>query len=127
MREMINYLKTLGMTEYQARAMIVLFCKRKTIASNICKFGGIPKTKIYQVLKSLEDKELVKYTYSSPREYEGIGAAKAMGKLIEKHETMLKHMKEKKQETITQLRNLELRPVEYDRVHPMWSAEPYKL
>ena len=64
---MISYLKRLGLTEYQARIMLVLFCKGEATAKDICELGRIRHTKIYQVLKSLEDKGFVTYNYTKPR------------------------------------------------------------
>ena len=127
MKDLISYLKRLGLTEYQARIMLVLFCRGEATAKEICELGRMRHTKIYQVLKSLEDKGFVTYNYTKPREYHGLPASKTMRKLIEKHEKNLKQMKDYKRETIDQLKRLDLDSIENLKAHPMWSAEPYKL
>tara|TARA_Y100000031_G_scaffold149240_1_gene186720 strand:+ start:57 stop:431 length:375 start_codon:yes stop_codon:yes gene_type:complete len=124
---MTTYLKQLGLTEYQARVMIVLFCKGEATAKDICTYGGIRQTKIYQVMKSLEDKRLVSYKYTSPREYCGVTPTKAMNSLIGKREKALKQLKDQKQESVNLLKKLELEPIEKNSLHPMWNAESYKL
>jgi sugar-specific transcriptional regulator TrmB len=127
MREMVNYLKNLGLTEYQSRVMIVLFCKRETTAKEICKYGGIRQTKIYQVLKSLEDKGFVTYNYAKPREYHGMTQKRAMNKLLDKQEKELEKLRHGKEVQVEYLKNLELTPVEADtRVHLMWDVCHYK-
>jgi len=126
MKEMIEYLQSLGLTEYQSRAMIVLFCKENAIAKDICKFGGIRRTKIYQVMKSLEDKGLITYKYSKPREYVGVNAVEAMDKLLEKQEKSLIDLKALKNKKVIELEKLDLKSTEKERMHPMWDVEQYK-
>jgi len=128
MKDMINYLRSLGLTEYQSRVMIVLFCKKEVTAKDICAYIGIGQTKIYQVLKSLEDKGFVKYNFSKPRAYKGKNAVGVMNKLIGKKEKTVEKLKTQKQETLEQLKKLELIPIDDDsKQHPMWDLNQYKI
>ncbi|MFH1450846.1 MAG: helix-turn-helix domain-containing protein [archaeon] len=127
MKDTINYMKSLGLTEYQARAMIVLFCKREATAKDVCTFGGVRQTKVYQVLKSLEDKGFVTYNYAKPREYHGMPPAKVMNKLIGKQEKAVKDLKDLQNEKMKELKSLSLEPATTDkRVHPMLDVGQYK-
>ncbi|MDP7282383.1 MAG: helix-turn-helix domain-containing protein [Candidatus Undinarchaeales archaeon] len=126
MDEMIAYLRRLGLTEYQARVMIVLFCKHETTAKEICKYGGLPNSKVYQVLKRLEDKGFVSYNYTSPREYVGMRPGKALNMLLKKQEKELDKLKEFKKKRIDTLKKLELHEIKRESPHPMWSTEQYK-
>lgn len=128
MKETIDYLKQLGLTDYQSRAMIVLFCKGETTAKSICTLGGIRPTKIYSVLKSLEDKGFVQYTCTKPREYQGLTAKKAVGLLLGKKEHALEELKKCQQERMRELNKIELVPDEEEkRTHYMWNVEKYKM
>jgi sugar-specific transcriptional regulator TrmB len=108
--------------------MIVLFCKKEVTAKDICAYIGIGHTKVYQVLKSLEDKGFVKYNFSKPRAYKGKNAAGVMNKLIGRKEKIVEKLKVRKQETLNQLRKMELIPVnENSKQHPMWDLNQYKI
>jgi len=126
MKSMIEYMKRLGLTEYQSRTMIVLFCKGEATAKDICTLGGMRHTKIYQVLKSLEDKGFVTYNYSKPREYNGISPGKALNKLLEKREKGLKQLKRCKEKKMEELKSLQLELAHNTNVHPMWDIMQYK-
>lgn len=82
MEENIRYLKRLGLTEYQSKAMVVLLNKRKTTAKDISDLSGIPLTKVYQVLKDLEEKKLLYSEEDKPRMYRTLPAYKIMNRLL---------------------------------------------
>ncbi|MDK2383577.1 MAG: helix-turn-helix domain-containing protein, partial [Candidatus Korarchaeota archaeon] len=60
-------LRELGLSSYESKALAYLVVSREQIkASDLSKATGIPRTKVYAVLESLEDLGLVKVTPTRP-------------------------------------------------------------
>lgn len=118
MNEHIEYLQRLGLTEYQARAMFVLFAKKEINAEDICRFSGIPQTKIYQVMRTLIDKGIVECTISKPRIYRCGEPTEVLNALIQKFMKRVECLKEAKREQLRKMKGIELQAVEKEKVHP---------
>lgn len=131
MKENIEYLQMLGLTEYQSRILVVLFAKEKATAIQISELGSIPLTKIYQVLKELEYRGLVSYTPGKPRIYKCPGAEEVMNRLINKKLSAVQELEEKKEEQIDTVEDLELKGPEPEedckKIHPVLSSKQYNL
>lgn len=65
----VNALRRLGLTEYEARAYLVLGKVGPTKASEISFFGRIPRTKTYGAIKELERKGLLRVIPGKPELY----------------------------------------------------------
>ncbi|MEM3260160.1 MAG: helix-turn-helix domain-containing protein, partial [Thermoplasmata archaeon] len=50
----VDGLKILGLTEYEAKAFMALILLGGGEADNVAEFGKIPRTSVYKVLESLE-------------------------------------------------------------------------
>lgn len=126
MKEHIEYLQNLGLTEYQSRALIVLFAKRELSAEGICKYSSIPHTKIYQVMRSLKDKELIECTISKPRLYKCSEPSDVLNLLIQKFAKRLELIKNAKREHIKKIRTIDFQIIAgqnaKEKVHPMFSS-----
>ncbi|MDK2373082.1 MAG: helix-turn-helix domain-containing protein [Candidatus Korarchaeota archaeon] len=60
-------LRELGLSSYESKALAYLVLSREQVkASDLSKATGIPRTKVYAVLESLEDLGLVKVTPTRP-------------------------------------------------------------
>ena len=94
MWENVQYLQRLGLTEYQARALTVLFFVEDTTAKEISGCAEIPPTKIYSVLESLEDKELVIHHPGKPRLYRGLDPKNVMDVLLMKKQRIIDILRE---------------------------------
>ena len=127
MKEHVEYLQNLGLTEYQSRALIVLFAKREIVAEEICKFSGIPHTKIYQVMKSLRDKELIECSVSKPRLYRCEEPSEVLNILIQKFVKRIEWLKNVKRDQIKKIKTLDLQILAAqntkEKVHPMFASE----
>ena len=55
---LLNILKELDLTEYEAKALITLFKFSEADAPTISRNSEIPKTRIYDVLGKLKEKAL---------------------------------------------------------------------
>ena len=69
MDENIHVLKGLGLTLYEAQAYITLTSLISTTAVEISKKSNIPRSKIYDVLKKLEEKKFIEIEDGRPHTY----------------------------------------------------------
>ena len=90
----VPFLRELGLTEYEARAVSSLFSRPAT-AREIVEFTAIPPTKVYQVLKGLELRGIVKSGGGKPRVYRRVSPASAVAVLLERRLGKLKELAEK--------------------------------
>jgi sugar-specific transcriptional regulator TrmB len=67
--EHVNNLKYLGLTEYQAKVLYALMKNKVSTISEIENLAGVPKTRIYDVMKELMDKDYVIQIEDKPKKY----------------------------------------------------------
>ncbi len=72
MEKIVNALKNLGFREYEARVYAALIAKGELTASEIHKVSGVPRTKVYEVLRNLEERGFVEMIKSSPASFRAI-------------------------------------------------------
>lgn len=122
MWENVQYLQRLGLTEYQARALTVLFFVEDTTAKEISSCAEIPPTKIYSVLESLEDKELVIHHPGKPRLYRSLNAQSVMEVLLMKKQRLIDILRDDKPRQLDILHQLQDEKERYlypaEQVHP---------
>jgi len=56
MESVVEKLQRIGLTEYEAKAYLSLLTNHVNSAAKLSEKSGVPRTKIYQVLESLERK-----------------------------------------------------------------------
>jgi len=66
---MIKELMKFGLTEYEAKCYLSLLKLEKSSALELCKSTGIPDSRIYNVLASLEKKGFIKVEEGVPKKY----------------------------------------------------------
>ncbi|MVT35600.1 MAG: TrmB family transcriptional regulator [Euryarchaeota archaeon] len=66
-KSIIEGLKILGLTDYEARAFMALILIGGGEADDVAKMGRIPRTSAYKVLESLEKKGFAKIIQGKPR------------------------------------------------------------
>ena len=70
MEDLVKVLKILGLTEYEAKAYLSLIKIGVADAKTVSEISGVPRTRIYDVIHSLERRNLVQATSSSrPTKY----------------------------------------------------------
>lgn len=72
MEETVEVLKRLGFRDYEARVYATLAMKGEATASEIHRMSGVPRNKVYEVLRSLEDEGMVETVKSSPAVFRAI-------------------------------------------------------
>jgi HTH-type transcriptional regulator, sugar sensing transcriptional regulator len=78
---LIECLKSLGMTKYEALVYIALLRVMSATASEIHESSGVPRASVYPVLDQLLDKDLVSVSQSAPKRFAAIPPQDAIGKL----------------------------------------------
>lgn len=68
-QNVVQSLKTIGLTEYEAKAFLALIYLGGGEAENVAKLAKIPRTSAYKVLDSLENKGFAKVISGKPRIY----------------------------------------------------------
>src|SRR5437763_688299 len=95
---MIESLKRLGLTEYEAKAYMALNHIKAGTVSDIHMASGIPRSAIYGSLTRLEEKGLIEVEHGKPMRYRSVIPSKAMGKLraniVEESERALRYLEE---------------------------------
>ena len=120
MKEHIEYLQNLGLTEYQSRALLIVLAKKEVGAEEICRYSGISPTKIYQVMKTLRDMELVECTISKPRLYRIEEPSEVLNVLLQKFVKRIEWLKDSKREQLKKIKTIELQVMQKESVHPMF-------
>ena len=67
--KLINHLKELGFSQYEAKVYIALLQSSHSTGYELGKISGVPASKIYEVLSKLQDKEVVMALDTEPRKY----------------------------------------------------------
>jgi sugar-specific transcriptional regulator TrmB len=79
--QLVGWLKSLGMTKYEALVYIALLKVTSATASEIHESSGVPRASVYPVLDQLRDKDLVSVSQSAPKRFAAIPPADAIDKL----------------------------------------------
>lgn len=84
--QMIGWLKSLGMTKYEALVYIALLRVTSATASEIHESSGVPRASVYPVLDQLLAKDLVSESQSAPKRFAAIPPQDAIGKMTSRIE-----------------------------------------
>jgi len=74
-------LRTFGLTSYEAKALVTLIYLGEASAREISDYAGIPRTKIYDVLKKLAEKGFVEFEPGSPMYFRALEPLEVAEKL----------------------------------------------
>ncbi|MCS7385843.1 MAG: hypothetical protein NDF55_03745 [archaeon GB-1867-005] len=98
MTELISKLKSLGLTEYEAKAYIALLDRAELTAEEVSSYSKVPLPRVYGILELLAEKGFVKILPGRPRRFEAIAPKKAFEQYVKYRESILseelKRMKE---------------------------------
>ncbi len=110
----IEKLKKLGLTGYEANAYVSLLRVGNAEASEIAIQAKVPLGRIYNVLSNLEEYHLIRAQDVRPRKYEGVEPQTALERLLKNKQDELKQTSEK-METMANEIALELSGVRGER------------
>lgn len=87
--EILGGLEELGLSKYEASAYFGLLGKGLISANDLAYRSGLPRTKIYSILKKLERKKLVFISNQKPLMFRALSPAESFGDFLLKHEEKL--------------------------------------
>ena len=94
MEKYIEWLKSIGLQEYQAKAYVALLSRADATANEIAETAKIPATKVYTVLLSLENMGFIKSTLSRPKRYRPIDINSSVESLIQRRKSKIIDLEE---------------------------------
>jgi sugar-specific transcriptional regulator TrmB len=77
-----SLLGRLGLTEYESRVLNALFRQGEAEAPEISIAAGVPKTRVYDVLERLKNKQVIIPISGRPKKYRVVDAKKVIEKLL---------------------------------------------
>jgi sugar-specific transcriptional regulator TrmB len=79
----IDCLKSLGLTNYEARVYIALLTVASATASEIHEISGVPRASVYTVIDQLLNKGLVSVSQSAPKRFAAFPPKDAISRLMD--------------------------------------------
>lgn len=80
-KEVFEALRTLGLTEYEARAYVSLVEKGVQTAGDVSEYAEIPHSKTYEILSRIEKRGLIQVQNGRPRVYNALPSKMMLEKL----------------------------------------------
>ena len=77
-----SFLEKLGLTEYEAKTLSTLFALKEAEAPSISRSAQVPKTRVYDVLEKLIQRNLIIEIKGRPKLYRAVEAQKAIDTLL---------------------------------------------
>lgn len=102
----VDWLKRLGLQEYQAKAYVALVANPDSFGPDVSKISGVPEPKIYGILKALEREGFVMTSLGRPKRYRAIGIESAAESLIERHRSKTEFLEREKAEMVKELNGI---------------------
>ena len=93
MKKLVEALKSFGLSEYEAKVLLALIAKGELTAKEIAEFSGVPRTSVYDAIKSLIDKGLVE-SYGKPMRFRALDSTDLMRIFSKKVEENLRFLRE---------------------------------
>ena len=82
----VDSLKSLGLTKYEALVYIALLRVNGATATEIHGISGVPRASVYPVLDQLKEKDLVSVSQSSPKRFAALDPDDGIGNLLSRIE-----------------------------------------
>ena len=81
--EIVGGLRKLGLTEYEARSYAALVGLGEATAREVHEASGVPRTRVYDILKDLTEKGFAEFVQGSPTYYRAIEPERVIERLKE--------------------------------------------
>ncbi|MDY6915599.1 MAG: helix-turn-helix domain-containing protein, partial [Candidatus Cloacimonadota bacterium] len=103
MKNYIEKLKEIGLTEYEAKAYFFLLKKKFFNASELASIANVPRTRVYEILNSLIKKGFATKLPGKIKKFSAISPMFAFNNVIEKMEDEVVHQKDNIEEITRKL------------------------
>ena len=94
MEDIVNHLKEMGLTNYEAKVYLSLLKNSPSTGYEVSKNSGVPQSRAYDALKSLEGKQIVVSTGEKPITYIPVPANELLGRYEKSFKDSLDFLKE---------------------------------
>ena len=84
--ETVGLLQDLGLKEYEARCFVALTQVPAATAKEISDLSEVPRTRVYDAIRVLEDEGLVEVQHSSPKRFRALEVAEAAETLRQRYD-----------------------------------------
>jgi len=85
----VENLQQFGLREYEAKCFVSLTKIREGTAREVSKHIDIPRTRVYEAVRSLESAGLVEIQHSSPQQFRAVPIPEALDILDKRHRTRM--------------------------------------
>jgi len=103
--ELNGLLSSLGLTEYESKTLSTLFTLGESEAPELSRLAQVPKTRVYDVLEKLVEKNLVIEIHGRPKTYRVMNAHEVLDSLINERKKDLSALESQVTEMKTALLN----------------------
>ncbi len=125
--EVEKLLESVQLTEYEKRVYLALLKLNESKASEISRKSGIPQSRIYDVLDSLESKGFVEIFLSEPKKYKVIDIRIAINNFINLKEEEFKKLKEMTNSIKLNIQNVPKEGVWLLKGKDAWDRKAYEM
>lgn len=136
MELLLKELTSFGLSSYEAKCYTVLIRKREMTAVEISKIGGVPRSRIYEVLENLLHKGLCSSVHGPVVKYRGVDPKALKNRYehnLEKIKKQIENSKNKfaegvktRDKTVAVLSNIFKQGQEHDNTDPLNHIETFK-
>jgi sugar-specific transcriptional regulator TrmB len=124
--EQTDVLKTLGLTEYEAKAYLTLLKYGTLTAEKISELGRIPLPRVYDTISELQKKGFVLVGQTRPKRFKPVSPDRAIGMFMEYRRKQtageLENIKGRAQDAVKALKGVESAVVQQEGFN-VWSME----
>lgn len=114
-QEAIDLLQDLGLQEYEARCFVALNQLPSGTAKEIHEISEVPRTRVYDAVRTLESQGLIEVQHSNPQEYRAVSIDEAMQTLQQKYTNRIESLE-------TRLRSTDIQETEgEEHMQEVWS------
>ena len=99
-KQAIEELEQFGLREYEAKCFVSLTKITSGTARDVSEHIDVPRTRVYEAVRSLEADGLVEIQHSSPQQFRAIPVAEALEVLENRHQSRIERL----EQSLTQLR-----------------------
>jgi sugar-specific transcriptional regulator TrmB len=96
--ERLAKIQEYGLTEYEARAYLALLDFEVATASKVARLARVPRTKIYQALEDLEEKQLVQVIPERPKRFVAQPFENHIEQLEREHERKIQQLEQERED-----------------------------
>ena len=103
--KVIEYLKRLGLTSYQARLLAHVLANGPSTASDISARTKIPYTKVYEIVHSLQNQGFLRcFRFERPKRYQAETLANITKSIVVRHEREIRDLRDFRTQSVAGLK-----------------------